>query len=263
MILVKSCKARDHINKGSFKLGTLREYRETELKEIADKEEGVLRFHIKFDGQVEVEKKWFNTLFASVYQNGDIAPTIFPGKFKAIVQKLHPISSSENSIIIRNSSALIERESPNCFVYCMSAVNNLDECKGMFRNYDDYWAIDYDSAEKFGIELAQILYNAIIDEHKKPISLIPKHLNPEQISIELRLDEVKYFERDIHFSEKNENKLSELMQILFDTAFIKPQSFHHEKEFRFRFTLLFRGEIIEPMVKAIIMSSEKLKKFVK
>ena len=56
MYLVKSCKKKDHPHQsGTLKIGSLAEYRDTENKQVEDREEGFYR--IKFD----LNDKWIST----------------------------------------------------------------------------------------------------------------------------------------------------------------------------------------------------------
>ena len=263
MLLAKSCMKDFNIKNGTIKLGTLHEYRETELQHIADKEEGFLKFNIRFDGLVEITSEWFNTLSGNGVQIGSGSSILFPGSTSAHYEVLNIVPSSNGKIILRDSRATIERQALNGFVFCMSSIRKTKDCIDIFPEYDDYWYIPKMWAANFGFMLGGLLRDAIIERHNAGQPIVPKELSIDDFSVNARLDFVSYTPREIHITNDNKIELNEFMQKMSNIAFIKPvEPFEKEREYRFNYEIVSKGRIIEPTIKSIILDSTPLQQFV-
>lgn len=263
MLLAKSCMKDYNIKHGTIKLGTLHEYKTTELKHIADPQEGYLKFKLKFDGTVEVEPKWFNALAGRAIQIGHEAPIRYPGKTNAQFKIMNIVRADAGKIILKNSEAIIERESLNGFVYCMSQVRKTRDCKNIFPEYDDYWFISEIKAMQFGVTLGGILRNAIIAGRASGKHLVPESMSIENFSVNIEMGLVQYIPREIHVSDGETFKLDDFMNKMASIAFIKPPiPFAKEREYRFNYTIISDNKIIEPSVKYTILDSTPLQDLV-
>lgn len=101
MLLAKNCFTKDNLK--TIKLGTLYEYREIESAQIVDKGEGKYSFLLKFDGVVEIERRWFNLMFQRMIKLGDDEhlPRI-PGAFSGLINHLETVGGNEQIIKVRN-----------------------------------------------------------------------------------------------------------------------------------------------------------------
>ena len=263
MLLAKSCMKPFNIKHGTVKLGTLHEYRETEIKHIADSEEGYLRFHLKLDGTVQLTPIWFNTIAAGCMRIGHEEGVRFPGRTSAHFKKIDIIHNSENSITLKDSEAVIERQALNSFVFCMSQVRKTRHCIEIFPEYDDYWFITESSAQRFGLAIGKILREAIIAGRTSGNHLMPEQMPIDDFSINLEIGLVQYVPREIHVNNESKYKLDEFINNMASIAFTKPPvPFAKEREFRFNYTIVSRGKIIEPIVKFAILDSTLLQNFV-
>lgn len=252
-----------NIKKGTIKLGTLHEYRETEIQHIADKEEGYLKFNLKFDGLVELTSKWFNTLAGNAMRIGHTPPILFPGTTQASYEILNIVYMDDDKIILRDSVATIERRALNGFVFCMSKIRKTKDCIGIFPEYDDYWYVPKMWAARFGYILGGLLRDAIIHHHKTGHPIVSEDLSIDDFSVNLQMDFVDYTSRAIHITNDNKTELDEFMRKMSRIAFIKPpEPFEKELEYRLNYTILSKGRIFEPTVKSIILDSTLLQQFV-
>ncbi len=263
MLLAKSCMKDYNIKHGTIKLGTLHEYKTTELKHIADPQEGYLKFKLKFDGTVEVEPRWFNALAGGAMQIGHEAPIRYPGKTNAKFEVMNIVRADAEKVILKNSEATIERESLNGFVYCMSQIRKTRDCKGIFPEYDDYWFITETKAMQFGVTLGGILRNAIIVGRASGNHLAPESMPIENFSVNVEMGPVQYVPREIQVSNGEAFKLDDFMSKMASIAFIKPPTpFEKEREYRFNYTIISDNKIIEPSVKYALLDSTPLQNLV-
>lgn len=261
MLLAKSCAKSYNIKKGTIKLGTLHEYRMTEKKEIADRQEGMLTFSIIFDGTVKITSKWLNILAGGGISIGHTKNVLrFPGKTNLSTRGIHVISVDNDSgtAIVKNTNILISRESPNSFVFCMSYIQNKNDCLEIFKEYDDYWYINSESIESFGKLLAQDLLKKIYDSHFTEDPIIPKTIDIDDVVIHFEHDHIAYLTRETHITGDSVELTEEFINKLYNMAFIKPESYKHEKEYRFSFTVIANNKVIEPIKKSIVLDSSRL-----
>lgn len=264
MLLAKSCSKKHNpkISK-TLKLGTLHEYRETEIEQIADPDEGRLSFRLIFDGRVEIEKKWLSTITENAISFGtdSHAPIRFPGLLNAHFETLQ-IDNAENDankIALTDSSAIIHRESPNSFIFCVSHVRKTKDAVGIFPDYDDYWYIMSSRSQAFATRVGELLLKKIKEEYQKGNFIIPKNTNIESISIDIRHGNVSYMPREIHIKNEGDLTIDKFMSSMYNMAFIKPPTpFSKEKEYRFQYTIISEDEIICPNVKNLIINAEPL-----
>lgn len=263
MRLAKSCNTKYHIKNGTLKLGTLHEYRLTEDKQIADAEEGVRRFNIYFKGPVKIPNVWLNTLFGGTFGFGNGEIHRFPGPVRSKVISLRQNYTTDVFTELGDSLAIVTRETHNCFIFCMSDVPTREEAIGIFPTYDDCWFISKEQIETFGMEVSHLLREAIASGREAGNHIIPEKIDIERLIIGVEYGNVSYDSRDIGIGNNNLFCLDQLHKLLQDIEFTKPPTpFQKEKEFRFKFLLISNDQIVPPLVNSIVLSSDRLLKFV-
>jgi len=263
MLLAKSCEKKDNIRNGTLKLGSLHEYRSTENKQIADAEEGVLKFNIKFDGTVSIDTNLFNTIFSGVIGSGSKVVKKPNGHFEAQLNLNDFDNRNPKFVSLTNSSATIKRESLNSFIFCVSAIDEMQECVGIFPNYDDCWYIKKADTKRFGIDIGKILTHTIKREYKLKNYIVPKGTDMKSLKVLIRHDLVSYIPRDIHITNESNFTLGDFWKSIQDMAFIKPlDPFGREKEYRFHYTLVSDNKIIVPQKNNLILDAERLQKYI-
>lgn len=259
MLLAKSCMKRYNIKHGTIKLGTLHEYRETEIEHIADRKEGYLTFHVKLIGTVQITSKWFNTIAAGGMGIGNEEGIRFPGKTSANFKKIDVVYNDGKLITLRDSEAIIQRKALNSFLFCMSQVRKTGHCADIFPEYDDNWFIKEMSAHRFGFALGVILKDAIIEGRASGNHLVPKTMPIDDFSVNLQMGLVQYVPREIHVTNASTDKLDAFINNMLNIAFTKPPiPFAKEREFRFNYTIVSGGKIVEPLVKFVVLDSAPL-----
>lgn len=270
MLLAKSCFKKDNLKaRKTIRLGSLYEYRETESKQIADSSEGKISFKLKFDGKVEVDRKWFNTITEnsvrlSLPGDDDFEVVRFPGSLEAYFEKLQidSISKDTNKVVLIDSSAIINREALNSFIFCISHVRKMRDSVGIFADYDDCWYMMASMKDNFARKLGRLLLKKIKEEHQKGNFIIPKETNMSDLKVHVEHGSVSYVPREIHINNDSDFTLDDFMSNMYSMAFIKPPTpFSKEKEYRFLFTIISEGNTIVPRVNSLIIDAEPLLEF--
>ena len=260
MLLAKNCFTKDNLKtRKTIKLGTLYEYRKIESAQIVDKGEGKYSFLLKFDGVVEIERRWFNLIFQGLMNLGgvDCHPRI-PGSMIGVIHHLEMVGGNEQVVKVRNSSASIHRESLNGFIFCMSQVRKLRDAVGIFPDYDDCWYMTATKAHRLGIALSELLRDRITSGRHSGNHIVDPHISLENLSILCRHEPVSYLGRKIHISDTSVFTADHFMRKISDMAFVKPPSFLAEKEYRFSFTIVAGDRILIPTVDNVILNVEQL-----
>lgn len=260
MLLAKNCFTKDNLKtRKTIKLGTLYEYRKIESAQIVDKDEGKYSFFLKFDGTVEIERRWFSLIFQSIIGIGDdVRHPRIPGAMSAFVHNLEIVDSNEQTIRVRNSSASIHREALNGFIFCMSQVRKLRDAVGIFPDYDDCWYMTASKAHDLGVALSLLLRDQIISGRHSDNHIVDPHISLENLSIHCRHEAVNYLNREIHISDTTVFTVDHFMHKIWNMAFVKPPSFLPEKEYRFSFTIVAGDKILIPTVDSVILNAEQL-----
>lgn len=260
MYLVKSCYEKDHIlRRKTIKLGTLYEYREIESEQIVDPEEGIFRFRLSLDDEVEVPRAWANAMFSGAIGFGDEQPPPIFGEFSVHIDRIHMVRSTPESVIFAQCNAQIERHAPNCFIYCMSAVQELAEANGIFPDYDSSWAISQAKAGDIANAIGESLLRALWDLEQAGKSALPEGISVQDVEIGCRHELVNYVPREQHIRVHGAVSVDDFMQSIRDMSFVKPPSYMHELEYRFSYTLGHDdGFIVYPKVKNIILPAGEL-----
>jgi len=108
-----------------------------------------------------------------------------------------------------------------------------------------------------------MLLNKIRDSQKQGIYVLPLHVDTNDVSVLIQHECVAYIPRHLSFTDSEIPKLDDILHTFADTAFIKPPEFSHEKEYRFHYTLVAHGQIIEPLKKFLILDARQLLQYVR
>lgn len=265
MLLTKSCNAKDNISsRKTLKLATLDHYRKTEIKQIADADEGRLYFDIDIESPITVHKKWFNTLFQRQFGFGDAGcdAVHFPGLLEAKVNKQFKYCSKNAShAIIEHGQVSIQRQAVSSLVFCMSESAEHGDCRGIFPDYDDEWSIKRENLRDFIAEIVNCVYERLLDSDEELV--IPKEIDPKEIEIHIDNMSVFYADRNISITKDNMLDIDSLMSHMAHTAFIKPARFKKEREYRINFVLVHNGINVDPLLDIVIIkASDKLMRYV-
>ncbi|WP_128873997.1 hypothetical protein [Pseudomonas sp. VI4.1] len=260
MLLAKNCFTKDNLKtRKTIKLGTLYEYRKIESAQIVDKDEGKYSFLLKFDGTVEIERRWFSLMFqGAIGLGGDEHHPRIPGAMSAAIHKLEMVGGDEQIIKVRNSSASIQREALNGFIFCMSQVRKFRDAVGLFPDYDDCWYMTTTKAHDLGVALSILLRDRITSGRHSGNHIVDPNIPLVNLSIHCRHELVSYLGREIHISDTSVFTADHFMDKIWDMAFVKPPSFLAEKEYRFSFTVVAGDRILIPTVDNVVLNAEHL-----
>lgn len=262
MLLGKSCQSPYHIKHGTLKLGTLHEYRTIENEELIDREEGMLRFHLNFHGQVRISAIWFNTLSNGNFTVGNGQSLKFPGRTLAAINHIQWRQISEDEIELTDSSTSISREAHNSFIFCVSKIRKTSDCHGIFKKCDDYWYIKEQHIKAFAEAACESLSQHIHTNHANGQYILPKETNLANLKVAVEIADINYVSREIHLYDNGFMALDLFASKIQRMAFTKPDSYANEREVRFNFKAIVDGKVIAPIVKSVILDATEMKKHV-
>lgn len=243
MFLIKSCSSQFNIKKTKdLRIGTLCEYRETEVSQLRDTEEGL--FKISFDLKDKFIK---NSLFNHLNKSHN-------NYFKMQAEEIYYQYAIGDDVKIdyKGESKWVNR---NCFIFCISKLSDHKESNAIFSNYDDYWFISYFKKE---ILMQRIAESLLLEIKKKIFNGVKVFfediVNPENLSIKSKLQEIVYTDRHIYLNNNNINSMESMLIDLFENIkFIKPKIYEVESELRMVFECYENDKILEPTLKSIII----------
>lgn len=257
MLLAKSCKQAHHAKKGTIQLGTLQHYREIENEHLIDQEEGTIRFNLKLEN-FTIDCKTINTLFGNTINWGFSKGVNYPGRWTATLYDTH-MSTKDDYVTFHYTTASVQIEACNAFIFCVSEVNSISECSEIFPNYDDSWHIKPASTNEFCRRISHLIHQKIITSRQANEHIIPPEIPLETIRVMSRHHPVRYIPRDIHITERNVPSIKELISHYEFIEFLKPETpFKREKEYRLQFLILSGMNAVQPCVKTILIDSTKL-----
>jgi hypothetical protein len=255
MKLYKFCNAEHNVSKGAkIRLGSLHSYRSIENDYLRDESEGKYSFYIDFPDLITLDRRWMNFLFQGALAIGDPLPMPrFPGSTNVGFDTLTIVKHDNQSVTVKNTRVVIHREVPDALIFCMSMMNEAADCP--FPNYEDRWEIPFESAGNFSVRLADLIY------HQMPISeLTPSIVDThslaliKNISIEIKHRPVIYGERRLIVRPNGIPSIDSLVEKMGDIAFIKPEKFSNEKEYRFSFTMIDNQRQYAPRQSGILLN---------
>jgi hypothetical protein len=263
MLLVKSCDSRfNPKNCGTIKIGSLYEYRNTEIEEIADKSEGFFDFRIRIGSPVPVPIKWFNYIMSGSVSLGgaeyDSMPN-FPGRMSVDIESLRATSRSDEHVVLTDTVIDIHREDINGFIFCMSLLRRTRDSEGIFKGYNDKWYCSSLKAGRIAHCLAHSVLRKAIEDLRSGELLIPELKSEKDINVFVRHGLVKYTSREMYLTPERGYELDEFFSTLQDMSFIKPvDPFSIEREYRFHMLIVVGGRIVEPWKNSIIVDASNM-----
>jgi len=255
MLLTKSCHAKDHIaRRKTLKLATLEHYRKTEIEQISDTDEGVTFFDIDICSPVNVDKKWFNTLFQGIMRvGGDRYEAVpIPGQCETQISNWSVDDRHPAYVVIERANISIKRQAVNSLIFCMSQSRTPGDCIGIFPDYDDEWSIRANDIHRFLDQIANAIKRRMCDNSKA--SIIAPEINPVEVDVYFAHMSVLYADRNIIITKDHKTDINNLVKHMTNAAFIKPISFEKEKEYRFSFILTHKGQTISTLSDTVIIN---------
>lgn len=240
-------------------LGTLQHYRTIENSALVDPEEGMLRFNLNIDEGVMIPTEIFNIICGPTLQLGNKKVDHHPGYADANFN-MAQLSFTDDMVTFKKALVVIRRETLNCFVFCLSQVNDPKECREIFPSYSDCWWFDLEAIKEFSHIVTCLLYEKIHQARIDGNPIIPNDVPFGRLSINCRMGAVEYMDRDLHISKESDFEVNSLSRRTRFMEFVKPtHPFEREKEYRLSFTILVGDRIIEPCVKHVQLNSNNLK----
>ncbi|UVM74941.1 hypothetical protein [Pseudomonas alvandae] len=254
MFITKQCYKKDHIFlRETVKLATLSHYRDTEILQIADRDEGRLAFKISIEVPTWVERRWLNTIAYPSMEFGkgvEAQPVRFPGKGNGYADKVIQLDGTKTHVQLAHASIRIEREAPDSLIFCMSMDKTGEDALGSF-DYDARWFFYEEEREAFAYELGNSLKNLISKPNRGGI--IPPELNPDELTIYCRHRPVIYADRNIIINGSNDIDLNILISQMDFMSFIKPSVFSAEQEYRYMLVLYHNGQVVPFLTDQVIL----------
>ena len=131
MYLVKSCsKQNNPKTSGTLRIGSLTEYRDSENKEVEDREEGFYRINI------DLKDKWITTNLFSHLNKSHLSLS------SVHIHHLALKGSYEDRILV-DYHANYTWDNLNRFIFCITKTERAEDAQNIFSGYDDSWSIDY------------------------------------------------------------------------------------------------------------------------
>lgn len=259
MQLIKFCKPEHNIHRGAkLQLGTLYGYRSIEDPAIRDEAEGTFEFNIEFPEEIELDRQWCNLLFQGTFafgQANDIPR--FQGGFSTHVERLHMVRQNADSVVLRDTLVKITRNMNNSFIFCMSLMDDIQ--KRPFDDYEDNWAFSEHKANEFSRRLGGLIFNqAKLNDFDDVISKIHSPATASRLNLNVKHQKVTYRNRNLQINPANKPSFHELVEVLSNIEFLKPESFQHENEYRFVFELNDGQSIFTPKSKSLLLTLNPL-----
>lgn len=256
MYLVKSCQSVfNPLNGRTIRIGSIDEYRLTEIEEIADEGEATFGFTVELK-KTDIPMELFDALQSGAGMLNDTEITLWSGIRQSRVVKggMH-IGEMKSRHLWRGR---------NCLAFCMSGLNSHEEASTLFRNYDDYWYFEESCQEHIG-ELIRQQVESKLRQDMLESGNSKSLMRLENFTCQLKVQQVIYSNRHVEINNYNPGArgLVFLNEVIHNYRYLKPQSFSHEKEIRFLFECFDGEELIFPQFKSIIIDATPIIKFIK
>jgi hypothetical protein len=259
MPLFKFCNPDHNIDHGAHvQVGTLFKYREVEDRDLRDEHEGKYRFNITFPKRIELDRRWANLLLqgAVVFGGTNDIPR-FPGSYHTYIENLHLVYQTENSVVVEDTRIRIEREVPNCLMYCMSAFPSAD--KNPFPQYTDHWSIADQLATEFSSRLGRLIFEqAKLSSFDASILTAHSAATARELSLHVTHRPVIYQDRELVITPDSRPSYEELTTVLANVGFVKPPKHSVEREYRFVFELHDSQRVYAPTVDHLLLNPNVL-----
>lgn len=259
MPLFKFCNPEHNIHRGAqVQVGTLFLYRGIENPDLRDEHEGKYSLHVMFPEPIELDRRWTNLLMQGMFAFGDTSDVPrFPGRYRASVEKFHIVEVKGNSVVVRDTRILIEREVLNCLMFCMSAFETAEN--NPFPEYTDNWSIPEQLATEFGRRLGSLIFQQVkLSSFDESLAKMHTAATITALSLNVRHQRVIYRDREIVITPVSRPSFDELVNVLSDIAFVKPKKYSAEQEYRFVFELGDGRNLYQPKIDRLLVNPNLL-----
>jgi hypothetical protein len=259
MPLFKFCRPEHNIHAGAqVQIGTLFKYRDIEDSELRDEAEGNYRFYVTFPNRIELDRRWTNLLLQGAIGFGDANDIPrFPGSFRTHIEKFHLVEHRGESVIVEDTRIRIERDVPNCLIFCMSVFPNAET--NPLRQYADNWSIPEHLANEFSRRLGSLIFqHAKLSSFDESLFRIHSPATVGTLSLNIKHQRVIYRDREMVITSESKPSFDELVKVFSDIAFIKPTKYSPEQEYRFAFELVDGRKIFAPKVDHLLLNPNVL-----
>lgn len=239
----------------TLRLGTLHDFRKSEMGELSDEQEGFFRYELSFAGE------WF-----SEHEKDDIVAFARGGRFsgspllpggaqKTHVKKLSVRQMPKGGYQV-NGQAVVEHSFCNSFVFCMSASHDTDFASP-FNNETARWSIDSKNLEKFKRILVCEILKGI------GIGNISLHYGEDLDAPFFGVPNVHVISRLVSYDKRNlkitpwGSFASTLADALWGNPFSKPPHFRGESEFRILIFFTDRNRPLQPAEGSVTIPFER------
>lgn len=243
MFLVKSCQKKYNVyNCKTLRIGTLHEYRETESQQIVDKQEGFL--DIIFD----LNEKFIDADLLNHLNNDHNS------EFRVRLYNYIQSDKSGNYVKVTYSADYYWKNY-NRFIFCISKLENHEDSKSIFPDYDDYWYVSFFKKDLFIKSLEEKLFEEVKNKLINGEQIFHKSIDDiSMLSIKSHYQEIIYRDRGLYLDNDSiEGMHDELIEIFKNIKFIKPDTYKDEYEFRIVFDFYEEDKLLHPTIKSIII----------
>lgn len=252
MILYKNCKRAHNIEDQceTLRLGTLYGYRSAEDPSIRDEHEGV--YHFSIDVPEAVTLSAANAkIVIPMFTFSKTLPTPFRGAMAAHFDRINIIRSTGENVTFKISGLSIERHAPDQFIFCMSLHDSRPD--SISNNYDSYWSAPYEKVTDFAEGLRREVLKAILLDPNAVEGLNKDQL--DSIEVTCKHDVIAYTARNFSTALMPDAALDDLISKIANIAFVKPEHFSKEYEYRFAFEIKQGENYFVPSAKSLMVSS--------
>lgn len=251
MYLVKSCSSEFHpLSCGTLRIGTLDDYRETHIPEIADKFEGTFTVNVKLHNRA-ITKKHFQILNQS---HNSFAEFIMNEVVNIDTRHEHLVYFDvfDYTVNIKNN---------NRFIFCWSSLTRPLDCKDIFDGYESYWYIENPHKREFLLEMAKSLFRSINLQESHGHRVFSGEYEIQKLQLGVRIQNVHYRERGISVDNLSYDINADLItECLQGASLIKPIHFSRECESRIIFDFYYNDVLLHPTINSLIIKiSEPMK----
>ncbi|EKS9562799.1 TPA: hypothetical protein ACWS0B_003473 [Klebsiella pneumoniae] len=251
MYLVKSCFKKDHVKtRRTLRIGSLIEYRDTEIQQIADREEGTIS--ISYDlHNFHIDPQLFNFINYNHHsENSAFIKNLTFGGNSAIIP---------GAIVLHKFTSTYTLKNFNRFIFCISLLENHEDARGIFSDYDDLWYVHIKNINKFAESIAYELLLTIKRKITSHIKLFEETPDANKLSVKCHIKNISYEDRVINIDNSHLYvNAQHVIDALQHTYMIKPKTFAKEKEVRFAFDIYEENKLLHPLEKSIIIDASAI-----
>ena len=147
----------------------------------------------------------------------------------------------------------------NRFIFCISLLENHEDARGIFSDYDDLWYVHIKNINKFAESIAYELLLTIKRKITSHIKLFEETPDANKLSVKWHIKNISYEDRVINIDNSHLYvNTQHVIDALQHTYMIKPKTFAKEKEVRFAFDIYEENKLLHPLEKSIIIDASAI-----